>query len=44
MPVRSVLMGAIKPWHITTLCCLVTSAVLIAGLVVFLIKRSNRRS
>lgn len=36
-------MGAIKPWHITVLCCLFTSAVVIAGLVVVLIKRSNRR-
>ncbi|NYH45476.1 hypothetical protein HNR22_005203 [Micromonospora jinlongensis] len=35
-------MGAVKPWHITVLCCLFTSAVLIAGLVV-VIKRSNRR-
>lgn len=36
-------MGAIKPWHIATLCCLVTSAIVIGGLIVFLVKRSNRR-
>ena len=27
-------MGAIKPWHISVLCCLVMTAVLIVGLVV----------
>lgn len=43
MPLLCTVMGAIKPWHIATLCCLVTSAALIAGLVIFLIKRNNRR-
>ncbi|MBG6102804.1 hypothetical protein IW249_003218 [Micromonospora vinacea] len=36
-------MGAIKPWHISVLCCLVVTAVLVVGLVVVLTKRSNRR-
>lgn len=36
-------MGAIKPWHIATLCCLVTSAALIGGLVWYLVSRAGRR-
>lgn len=36
-------MGAIKPWHISVLCCLVVTAVLAVGLVVFLVKKNNRR-
>jgi hypothetical protein len=36
-------MGAIKPWHVSILCLLVTTAVVAVGLVVFLAKRNNRR-
>ncbi|MFG2046015.1 hypothetical protein ACGFIW_01120, partial [Micromonospora sp. NPDC048935] len=43
MPVLCALMGAIKPWHIAVLCCLVTSVALIGGLVALLVKRGNRR-
>lgn len=43
LPVPCPVMGAIKPWHISVLCCLVVTAVLVVGLVVFLIKKNNRR-
>lgn len=43
LPVPFPVMGAIKPWHISVLCCLVVTAVLVVGLVVFFIKRSNSR-
>jgi len=36
-------MGAIKPWHIATLCCLVTSLALIGGVVWFAASRGRRR-
>lgn len=43
LPVPCPVMGAIKPWHISVLCCLVVTAVLVVGLLVFLSKRNNRR-
>jgi hypothetical protein len=36
-------MGALKPWHIATLCCLVTSVALLAGLMWFVLSRPSRR-
>ncbi|MBB5479627.1 hypothetical protein HNR20_004132 [Micromonospora parathelypteridis] len=36
-------MGAIKPWHIAVLFCLVASIALVGGLVALLVKRTNRR-
>ncbi|GLZ57984.1 hypothetical protein Misp05_15600 [Micromonospora sp. NBRC 107095] len=42
LPVRCPVMGAIKPWHISVLFCLATTAVLVVGVVVFLMKKNNR--
>jgi hypothetical protein len=36
-------MGALKPWHLAILCCLVVSAALVAGLVWFVVTRSARK-
>ncbi|WP_405115419.1 hypothetical protein OG559_12695 [Micromonospora sp. NBC_01405] len=42
-PVQCRSMGALKPWHVATLCCLVTSAALLAGLIWFVASRASRR-
>ncbi|SCE93523.1 hypothetical protein GA0070618_2034 [Micromonospora echinospora] len=36
-------MGALKPWHIAVLLCVVVTAALVVGLVALLVKRSGRR-
>jgi hypothetical protein len=36
-------MVALKPWHLATLCCLVTSVALLGGLVAVLLKKTGRR-
>jgi hypothetical protein len=36
-------MGALRPWHLATLCCLVAAVALLAGLVWFAMNRAGRR-
>ncbi|GAB3795502.1 hypothetical protein GCM10027605_01550 [Micromonospora zhanjiangensis] len=36
-------MGALRPWHLAVLCCLITSTALIAGIVLLVMKRNTNR-
>jgi hypothetical protein len=42
-PVASSAVGALKPWHIAGLCCLVASSALLAGLVSPIVPQTTKR-
>jgi len=36
-------MGALKPWHLTVVLCMLTSVALVTGIVVFAVKQAGRK-